>query len=502
MAAPTPAPAPTCRATSTETGAATSLSGAPGETVRDVGGAGAVVVSYSIGGDLLHTVLTSAAVTAPSAGARFGSSLTCGDFDGDGNDDLAVAAAGWSDGAGEVFVFYGSPSGVGSNLAVKNLRIRQEDVGEHSEKNDAFGVALASGDLDGDGVDDLAIGSPGEDWESSSLYGDVGLVYVVPGSAVGLVTPGRIVKECCGTDNRTAARYGHALAIGDVDGDGREDLAIGAPDGDAQVPSGQVVGGAGTVQLLRGSAVGMVTTTGSQLLARGAFAGWSSAFRDGFGTALAFGDFDGNGVADLAVESVASDGANGVFVHSSDGTNLQPDGPVVTAGWEALPGAPSFGDAFGRSLATGDLDGDGRDDLAIGVPNANGSAKRAGATAVAYGSAGVLDGARAQQFDGPAVDNGLAGFAVSIVDLDGDGVQDLAVGVPGQMVDSVFNAGVVHVHRGVAGVGLTGAAPLVVSEGIHKGWSDSGDAGTGSSWYEWGWTNDLMTGERLGTAIG
>ena len=175
----------------------------------------------------------------------------------------------------------------------------------------------------------------------------------------------------------------------------------------------------------------------------------------------------------------------------------------MTAGWQALPGEPSFGDAFGRSLATGDLDGDGRADLAIGVPNANGSsARRAGATAVVYGSAAILDTARAQQFDGPSVENGLGGFAVSIVDLDGDGVEDLAVGVPGQMVDFVAHAGAVHIHRGVAGVGLTGAAPIVVTEGIHKGWSDSGDAGTGSSWYEWRWTNDLMTGERLGTAIG
>ena len=74
--------------------------------------------------------------------------------------------------------------------------------------------------------------------------------------------------------------------------------------------------------------------------------------------------------------------------------------------------------------------------------------------------------------------------------------------MPGQLVDFVFDAGVVELRRGVAGVGLTGAAPTVVSEGIHKGWSDSGDAGSGSSWYEWDWTNDLMSGERLGTAIG
>jgi hypothetical protein len=464
--------------------------------VRDVGGAGAVVVSYSIGGDLLHTVLTSAAVTAPSAGARFGSSLTCGDFNADAYDDLAVTAAGWSDGAGEVFVFYGSPSGVGSNLDLKNIRIRQENVGEVSEKDDAFGVALASGDLDGDGVDDLAIGSPGEDWEYPSLLGDVGFVYVVPGSPIGLLTPGHTVKECCGVQHRASARYGSALAIGDVDGDGRDDLAIGAPKGDAQVA------GAGTVQLLHGAAGDMVTTIGQQLLTKAAFPGWSSEYGDWFGSALAFGDFDGNGVADLAVGSVASGGAGGVFVHTSDGTNLQPDGPVVTEGWQSLPGEPSFGDAFGHSLATGDLDGDGRDDLAIGVPNASGSARRAGATAVAYGSAAILDTARAQQFDGPSTENALAGFAVSIVDLDGDGIEDLATGVPGETVDFVFRAGAVHVRKGIAGAGLTGAAPIVVSEGIHKGWSDSGDAGTGSSWYEWGWTNDLMSGERLGTAIG
>jgi len=52
------------------------------------------------------------------------------------------------------------------------------------------------------------------------------------------------------------------------------------------------------------------------------------------------------------------------------------------------------------------------------------TSKRTGATVVVYGGAAAVEGSRAQQFDGPAIDDGFAGFAVSIVDLDGDGVQD------------------------------------------------------------------------------
>ena len=481
--------------------------GVPGETVRGEGGAGAVIVSYSIAGALLHSVLTTSAVTPPSAQARFGSALACGDFDADGRDDLAVAAAGWNGDAGEVFVFYGDPGGLGTNPTVANLLIRQENVGETSEKGDAFGIASATGDLDGDGNDDLAVGSPGEDWELESLWGEVGLVYVVPGSPVGLLTPGKIVKECCDPDHRAPARYGHALAMGDVDGDGRDDLAIGAPSANVLERNGFVIPGAGLVQVLRGSALSMITTNGMQLFWEGAFLGWSSKAGNTFGTALAFGDFDGNGFADLAiggtteVDDVARAGA--VFVAPSDGVGPHSAGPVVAAGWGALPGGPASGDAFGHSLATGDLDGDGRDDLAIGVPSAVGSrVSSAGTTVVVYGGAAGLDDGRAHQIGGSEVEVGLAGFAVAMVDLDGDGVEDLAVGIPGQTVDFVAHAGEVRIHRGVPGDGITTDAPIVVTEGLHAGWSETGDPGSGSSWYEWGWLTDPVSGERLGTAIG
>ena len=123
------------------------------------------------------------------AGDRFGHALAKGDFNGDGYDDLAVGAYGEDVGAvanaGAVQVIYGTYYGLSDSW---DKLLTQNDVtGTSVETNDRFGYTLASGDFNGDGFDDLVIGSPFEDWGSAT---DAGVVHVMYGSSSGISSLG------------------------------------------------------------------------------------------------------------------------------------------------------------------------------------------------------------------------------------------------------------------------------------------------------------------------
>ena len=117
------------------------------------------------------------------------------------------------------------------------------------ETNDRFGNALASGDFDGDGYGDLAIGAAEENFGAGT---NAGIVMVVPGSPAGLVRAAAqlISQDFPGVeeDTDTDDEFGRALAVGDVDGDGLDDLVVGLP--------GQTIGldsAAGAIHLLFGA---------------------------------------------------------------------------------------------------------------------------------------------------------------------------------------------------------------------------------------------------------
>lgn len=230
----------------------------------------------------------------------------------------------------------------------------------------------------------------------------------------------------------------------DFNNDGFSDLAVGAPYEDVSQTN------QGGVSVNFGSSSGFLTTY-SQLLYRGA------AYVDGgaiansyFGSALAMGDFDGDCYTDLAVgmpgetvNGLAGAGAVHIFYGSILGLRLDNDEIFHLDGSKrgfAVAGQASANANWGASLAAGDFDGDGRDDLAVGQPGAAvGAAAGAGSVVVLYGGNNGLKAKGSQlwsQDEGYINDIAEAGdefgYSLAAGDLDGDGFDELAIGIPGE----------------------------------------------------------------------
>ncbi|MCE9595045.1 MAG: integrin alpha [Planctomycetes bacterium] len=254
---------------------------------------------------------------------------------------------------------------------------------------DAFGATLSrAGDVDGDGHCDLAI---------ASTKGASGLGYVTVTS--GLI--GTPIRTSTGTV--AGADFGAAVVgLGDIDGDGKGELAIGAP---LASPNGV---GSGRVEIFSGA-------NGVQLYAiDGALAG------DHFGFALAaLNDVDGDGVSDLAIGAVDAD-PNG----SSSGSVRVASGKTGATLY-TVDGAAA-NELFGYVIASlGDQNADGKDDFVVGAPCANGVQKPGSARLVSGANGATLTtlvGWKNQDGYGTAVAN--AG------DVDGDGQDDVIVGAP------------------------------------------------------------------------
>lgn len=372
------------------------------------------------------------AIDGDVSGAHAGERLApAGDVDGDGLADLMLAAPRTNLGAGpqgdhvgRVFVVFGRPDLAAVDLAdmfdptTDAPPIGQAFTGEFM--GDHAGAAIApAGDVDGDGLDDLVVGAP--------LWGPAeqrpGRVYLVYSRA----TPGSwrfdqmlASGHAVAIDGVGEAQLGRVVAgIGDVDGDGTPEFAIGSPHEDA---------GRGRVWIIDDPGVGGDIET---LAAAGhAHALDGEGPHDGFGTAIAaIGD------GSLAVGAPGWGDDRGRAWVLEDSAIAAAGVPQLGAGAIAIDG-DLRGIFAGSSLAAaGDLDDDGALDLWIGAGLADGGAGRAYAVflggarttrslaSVASGAGGVLLRGNAKMGTARAIAGG--------VDLDDDGVPDAVIGSPG-----------------------------------------------------------------------
>ena len=289
------------------------------------------------------------------------------------------------------------------------------------------GSVSIPGDLNADGIDDLVLGA----WQADGTTANEGRIEVFYGGVGGLSSSPDLVVF----GGQGGGSFGYSLAGGDLNGDGITDLVVGAPTWEDTQPS------EGAVFWYAGSAAGLAGTPSGML----SFGTASAAF--GYSLAVV-GDIDQDGDDDLLVGSpeytnVEIGEGRVVLVHGD------PSGPVSLVAWEAESDQASA--RMGHSVSSaGDVNDDGHPDFIVGTPWFDTMAAESGQVELWLGAT-----------DPPAVSadwtwqglqgGGLAGVAVlGAGDLNGDGVPDLAVGASHADI-SVPDEGLVYIFPGTSG---------------------------------------------------
>ncbi|MFG2635726.1 FG-GAP-like repeat-containing protein [Streptomyces sp. NPDC048362] len=439
-------------------------------------------------------------IAAGTASAKGGATTVREDFDGDGYQDVAVAAPGAKVGghawAGYITVSYGSAHG----LDRARTRVITQDtpgVPGVSGDNQAFGYAMVSRDLDGDGLTDLAVVARGYRPENNVS----GSVIVLWGRKTGISGQGAVRVNAPAN-----AQVGDDITAGDFKGDGHMDLFMrngedydyhdvlygpfrrdGVPAREQQV---QVYS---TDNFIDSTAAGDFNGDGIEDLAsfyvyenhaeggklwldtKGGLSTVPRRLASSSTTAVA--DFDQDGYADLATrifpngdtENEEDSGTVKIYYGSPSGPS-QSRTQTVTQNTAGVPGVNEKGDHFGGRLSAGDVNGDGYPDLAVGVPGeAIDSKAKAGAVVLLKGSKGGLTGKGAQAFNqdtagvpGVAESGDVFGGSVRLIDVTGDGKADLIAGAPGENLGSVVNGGGAWLLRGSAS-GVTASKSVALN---------------------------------------
>ncbi|MFD4551710.1 FG-GAP-like repeat-containing protein [Streptomyces sp. NPDC058466] len=384
---------------------------------------GAVLVLYGSPSGLSRThrkLITESTAGVPGTAESadwFGEATTTGDFDGDGYADLAVSAPGedytsgatsWKE-AGQVKLIWGGPNGLTQHGATT------VKLGTPAVQGLLAGMDLASGDFNGDGKRDLAVGNGRGGEAGSVLFGPIDR------------TGAPASRKPLGLDTGEPHYADTMLATGDLTGDGLTDLLVSWDTGTLKSTHG--------IHLLRGGAGGF-TNAGYLKDANGATIDHRESER------LATGDLDRDGHDDVIVPQPFALGHKGEFLVVYGAANGQDPARKPVHFSQDTPGVPDTNsdggsDHFGKQVAVGDVDADGYPDVIATSPDENHSQlTNPGKVTVLRGGPGGLTGTGATAFTqntpgvpGSSIGEGGFGMGAKATDVNGDGRADALIGV-------------------------------------------------------------------------
>ena len=459
-----------------------------GAHLNNAGGAGAGRAYVFLGGSNMNNV-ADVTLTGAAAGDNFGFSVSyAGDVNGDGFSDV-IAGALMNDGiatnAGRAYIFFGGAT----------LNSVADVVLNGASANDFFGHSVSTaGDINGDGFSDVIAGAPFND----AAGNEAGRAYVFLGGAVMDNTADITITGAAAGDN-----LGHSVSTaGDINGDGYSDVVTGAYGNDeAGSAAGRAYVHMGGMNLdniadaifsgdaandnfgISVSAAGDVNGDGFSEVIVGAMnndAGGTDAGRaylyinsltgtdieDEFFTGTTFdylgfsvsnaGDVNGDGYDDVIIAAIGNNSDRGIaYIHY--GGTVPDNNPEVT-----LTGAAA-GDNFGWSVSgTGDVNGDGYDDVIVGAPLNDAGGSNAGRAYLYFGGA-AMNSVADVIFTGAAADDNFGNSASDAGDVNADGYPDIIIGAPGNDAGG-GNEGRAYIYFG--GAIMNNVADILLNEGL------------------------------------
>ncbi|MED5371616.1 MAG: integrin alpha [Myxococcota bacterium] len=314
-----------------------------------------------------------------------------GDVDGDGQDDFLIGAKthehatdAWKTKAGAAWLVFGFDRG-------KNTLPSGATMLEGTKAYEFAGVGVdIAGDLNGDGYADILVGASGADTNGA----ESGCVYIINGPVTADMSLADADGEV-GGENAGDGIGSRVVGLGDIDGDGIDDFAVGARN------EGSNGENAGAVYVITSGTL-PATVADADIILRG-----NKEDSNGGSALSEAGDLDGDGTADYLVGALGHNGFGAAYVMQGSVTS----GKLGEVAYARFTGQLA-GDQFGSSLTSGDVDGDGNEDVVVGA-NRQGTNDR-GAVYVfagpvsgsvqAYEAASKISGVAASDYFGSSVD--------------------------------------------------------------------------------------------------